>query len=208
MSMSEKIDELAAALVAAQTKLPKIHKGETANVGRYAYSYADLPDIKENCDPIINAEGLAVTQWPSVHEQGPSLTTMLLHTSGQWISNEMLLLITDRTSQGQGSGLTYAKRYAYCAVLGIAPDKDDDGAAASRPADRPSTAPDSERPFVEGDPLDALDPGPLFKRGNQAGIRQRLSAWCKEEGLPARPIEMDADQRARYLEKIIELEKA
>lgn len=198
--MSESIGELAAALVKAQAKLPKIHKGETANVGKFAYSYADLTDIKDKCDPVINAEGLVVTQWPSVHEQGPSLTTILLHESGQFISNEMLLLATDRTSQGQGSGITYAKRYSYCAALGIAPDKDDDGAAASQPSFE-SAAPSAG-------PVDSADVGELVKRKGRLGAVQReaLMAWAEEHLMPLHPKDMSGEERDVYLAKIVELE--
>jgi hypothetical protein len=135
---SEQINELVAALVAAQSKFPVIEKGETADIptkngGSYSYKYADIAAIAEKINPILSANGLAVSQAPSVHVSGqPSLTTTLLHVSGQWISSEMLLQIgTDAGAQAQGSAITYARRYAKSAVLDLVTDSDDDGAAAS-----------------------------------------------------------------------------
>ena len=58
------------------------------------------------------------------------LVTTLLHTSGQWMRSELLVTPKDETSQAMGSALTYARRYALCAMVGVA-QVDDDGNAAS-----------------------------------------------------------------------------
>jgi len=85
--------------------------------------------------------GLAVTQGISF-QQGFSdnanvlhdtLTTTLIHKSGQWIESEMQLHLPKQDPQGQGSAVTYARRYAYMAILGLVADDDDDGNSASRP---------------------------------------------------------------------------
>jgi hypothetical protein len=93
--------------------------------------------------------GLAVTQGISF-QQGFSdaaavlhdtLTTSLIHKSGQWIESEMPLHLPKQDPQGQGSAVTYARRYAYMAILGLVADDDDDGNAASRPKVQPKPEP-------------------------------------------------------------------
>jgi len=99
--------------------------------------------------------GLAVTQGISF-QQGFSdnanvlhdtLTTTLIHKSGQWIQSEMPLHLPKQDPQGQGSAVTYARRYAYMAILGLVADDDDDGNAASRPKvqSQPKPAPQQVR---------------------------------------------------------------
>ena len=63
-----------------------------------------------------------------------------MHTSGQWIEATVELFLSQETPQGQGSALTYARRYGFCGVLNIAADEDDDAglAEAQRPARRGS----------------------------------------------------------------------
>lgn len=100
--------------------------------------YADLSTVVQTVTPIIAEHGLSVTQLPDYDGDRDLLTTRLLHESGQWIEASMRLLPIKSDPQAQGSAITYARRYAYCAVLGIVADEDDDGQAASRPA--PTTA--------------------------------------------------------------------
>ena len=59
-----------------------------------------------------------------------SLTTVLTHSSGEWISQEMSLPVSKPDAQGSGSALTYMRRYALAAVVGVY-QADDDGNAAS-----------------------------------------------------------------------------
>ena len=133
MTQSDKIDELAKALIAAV--FPPIPKTKTAQIGSYSYKYADLADIRAVTAPVLKESGLAVTQMTGYDEGRPTLTTMVLHASGQWIADTMLLPVpTNGTAQALGSAITYSRRYAYSAALGLVTEDDDDGAAASQPA--------------------------------------------------------------------------
>lgn len=128
--MSEQVDQLAAAMVKAQGALPVIPKTKqakiaTKNGGEYRYSYADLEDVVTATRPILRDNGLCVKQYPTA----AGLITLVMHESGQYVGAEMVLAPQD-TPQGQGSALTYARRYAYCAALGIVADEDDDATAA------------------------------------------------------------------------------
>jgi ERF superfamily len=135
---SDDLAELAAAIIEVQAAMPKIPK--TSDNPFFKSKYADLADVKTLADPIITKHGLAVTQWPSNNDKGDTLVTMLLHRSGQFIKSEMQLHLTKSDAQGQGSALTYARRYAYMASLGLVADVDDDGNRSSQPQSNRSEA--------------------------------------------------------------------
>lgn len=130
--MSEQA-ELAAALVAFQASAPTINKGRTADMGQYSYKYADLTDIWDSIRPALKENGLAVTQSLTGGANGfMGIRTTVWHKSGQSISDTVELEVGRRTPQQVGSQVTYFKRYALSAVLGLVTEDDDDGAAASR----------------------------------------------------------------------------
>lgn len=142
---------LNAALAAVQRSLPHIDKGKTAEVptkagGKYTYTYADLADVSAAVLPLLGANGLAFTSWPTLSGNRFVLKYELLHESGQSKGGEYPLPI-DAGAQALGSAITYARRYCLCAVTGIAPDDDDDAAAAvgQRQAERAEQQADSDR---------------------------------------------------------------
>lgn len=129
MEKSESINELAAALVKFNQELPKIDLNSTVKVqtktgGSYSFNYADLPHIKSICNPVLVKHGLAVSQ---LIENGGHLTTMLVHTSGQYIMSTMSIGdVSNKNMQEYGSQITYCRRYSYCSILGIVAEDDDD----------------------------------------------------------------------------------
>jgi hypothetical protein len=136
---------LAAALALLQTKLPRITKSETANVvsqkGSYSYTYAGLADVSAQVLPLLGAVGLSFMARPTFDDNGRYvLVCTLMHTSGE--SREGTYpLPASGTPQALGSAMTYGRRYTLCAMTGVAPDEDDDGAAAeAAAATRPRTA--------------------------------------------------------------------
>lgn len=128
MNKSESIKAIAAALCNFQNEVGKIKKGETNPFFKSKYaSLADILDVIQK--PLSNNE-LAFVQFPEGEHQ---LTTMLLHTSGEWISATYSMTPAKNDPQGLGSVITYQRRYALGAVLGLNIDDDDDGNAASMP---------------------------------------------------------------------------
>lgn len=138
---SEKIGALAAALAKAQAGftfaaksaeapiLSKGKDGKTYQSGKR--TYADLQSVLDAVREGLTANGIAVIQAPMPSKKdGIMLRTTLAHESGEWIASE-LELPNDRMGgvQGMGSALTYARRYALAAMVGIAQD-DDDGETA------------------------------------------------------------------------------
>lgn len=126
MRKSEQINELSKALSAFQKVAPPITKDKTAKLGTYSYTYADLASIWDKIRGNLADNNLSVIQSPSSRTGEATLTTLLAHESGQWVEDEMPLKIVQDTPQGQGSAITYARRYALTAVLGLVADDDND----------------------------------------------------------------------------------
>ena len=130
MFMSAEIDQIAAALSEFQSELkqPELSKEvsvKTRTGGTYSFKYADLSSCVKAAVPAMKKAGLAVTQLVI----GGTLTTLLVHKSGQWFKSE-LRIGNSPDYQALGSAITYLKRYSYCAILGIVADTDDDANAA------------------------------------------------------------------------------
>jgi hypothetical protein len=91
--------------------------------------------VWDACRDLLSSNGLAVSQFPGLYselDKSMSLTTILTHNSGEWISQEMSVPVSKPDAQGAGSCLTYMRRYALAAVVGVV-QADDDGNAASSP---------------------------------------------------------------------------
>jgi ERF superfamily len=137
--VTDKPASLAEALVAFQAELPEIRKDRTADTGSYSYTYADLATVSTMVLPYLALQGLSWTTRPTLLTDGKLvLAYKLMHVSGESIEGEYPL--PQGTPQQVGSAITYARRYALCAVTGVAPEQeDDDGAKASQaPVQQPA----------------------------------------------------------------------
>lgn len=131
---------LAAALAAFQAEVPNVHKGKTADTGKYKYRYADLADVASAAYPVLAKHGLSFTARPEfVDGSGFVLVGVLRHESGE--SDEGVLPIQGRDAQAIGSSLTYNRRYLLGCMTGIVTDEDDDGQRAAKARD---SRPESE----------------------------------------------------------------
>ncbi len=127
---SETIKELADALVKAQAAILPAIKDKTNPAFRSRY--ADLTAVWDACRAALTSNGLSIVQMPIDAEAGRvALTTMLLHTSGEYISSTVSTALVKTDPQGVGSALTYLRRYSLSAMVGVVADEDDDGNAAS-----------------------------------------------------------------------------
>ncbi len=134
---SETIDALSAAFVKALGQMTDVVKTQTANAGQFAYNYATLADAMQMARPILAEHQLAVTQTAEANHDEVLIWTTIVHSSGQYITYAPTRLPAGKTAQNTGSAVTYARRYALMAVLGLA-SEDDDGANASPRNDRPA----------------------------------------------------------------------
>src|SRR5262245_29099652 len=143
VTMSDALNELATALAAAQGEFPIIDKSRTAQLREplhgpasapREYKYADLADALKGVLPVLSKHKLAVLQPTFVEAGHIFVRTRLVHSSGQWIECEYPVCAIHVDHQRMGSALTYAKRYALCALLGVAADEDNDGAITASPS--------------------------------------------------------------------------
>jgi hypothetical protein len=125
---SENISDLAGALAKAQGKITGALK-DSANPF-FKSKYADLASVWDACRAALSENGLAVIQLTESDDSGVFVITTLAHASGQWMRSRLRLTPKDSTPQGMGSAITYGRRYALAAMVGVA-QVDDDGNAAS-----------------------------------------------------------------------------
>ena len=124
MKKSESIKELATALNKFQAECSGAKKD--ADNPFFGSKYANLEAVINCAKSALDNNGLAVSQFPIMDQGYCGVETILMHSSGEWISNTLLLACKKQDPQAMGSAITYARRYAYQSVLGI-PSEDDDG---------------------------------------------------------------------------------
>ena len=111
----------------AQSAMGGAHKG--ANNPFFKSKYADLGAVIEAVKQPFADNGLSYVQFPIEEAGRIGIETILMHSSGEWLSNSFTVQLTKQDAQGAGSAITYCRRYGLQAVAGI-PSEDDDGNAA------------------------------------------------------------------------------
>lgn len=127
MNTSPTIEKIAPAFLKAQQEMGVVTKNATAKGDKFSYTYAKFEDVIEMCKEPLNKNGILLTQlvrWDSVE-------TVLMHAaSGEYFSTESKIVVARLNDpQANGSGITYIKRYALLAILGL-PTEDDDAQTA------------------------------------------------------------------------------
>lgn len=173
MEMSENIADLAGALAKAQAAVEGASKAKVNPA--FKSKYADLASVWEACRDALTTNGLSVVQAPgAMTDNRMTLTTVLLHSSGQWMRETLSIPLTKVDAQGYGSATTYARRYALAAFVGVSPEDDDGNAAsvAGRGAnDRHSSA-------------DLVSPEQLTRLQDEAdAVQADLLKFCKYMGV-------------------------
>jgi len=147
METSTSIVNIAKAIIEFQKEIKPIKKGETNPF--FKSKYADLPAILEAIKEPLSKAGLSFVQFPTGVNQ---LSTILMHTSGEFMKSTVQMNPVKNDPQGFGSCVTYFRRYALGSILGLSTEEDDDGNKASTPEVKKGKAvandiiPDSE-PF-------------------------------------------------------------
>lgn len=131
--MSAEIDKISSALSKAQGEIDNVIKDKSANQGKY--KYADLAACLSAIKEPFSKNGLAVSQLVSIQDNKQVLITLLMHDSGQWIKSifriESVVVKTkdgglvNNPLQELGAGLTYVRRYALSAIVGLAQEDND-----------------------------------------------------------------------------------
>jgi len=132
MLKSDLINELAAALAKAQGQIEGAKKSSSNPF--FKSKYADLAECWNTCREALTANGISVIQMPEeINENGRlNITTMLAHSSGQYISSTLTMTVTKLDPQAIGSAITYGRRYALAAMVGLAQEDDDGEKAMAR----------------------------------------------------------------------------
>ena len=125
----EPTNEIAAALAKAQAEMS--NPAFDSNNSHFKSKFASLAAVRNAVIPVLAKHGIACLQDLKSDGAGISCTTLLFHSSGQYlIFGPLTLPATKPDAQGMGSAATYARRYQLMAVAGVVGDADDDAEAA------------------------------------------------------------------------------
>ncbi len=154
MEKSQSIVNIAKALCQFQAKMGKVSKDATNPF--FNSKYATLSNILETIKTPLRESGLSFTQFPTGQN---GLTTVLMHAdSGEYMQTDYFMSPAKSDPQAQGSAISYMRRYALAAVLGLNIDEDDDANAATHGASSPQdTSVQVAKPAVSEKPWLNLD---------------------------------------------------
>lgn len=172
MQKSESIAELAKHLAMFQAEVT--NPANSADNPFFKSKYAPLNEILNLVRPILTRYGLSIIQAPSGDGENISISTVLLHESGEWIEFPPLVLKADKvTPQGAGSAITYGRRYALSAVLGISSEDDDDGNHASQPQQKKEKKQEPKKD-PNGDTISEAQQRRMFALAKDAELAKRV----------------------------------
>ena len=121
---SDSIAKLVSALVKVQSQI-RGYKEDSTNPF-FSSKYGDLSSVWSAIREPLTGNGLCVIQAMEGHDDGRQiLRTVLAHESGEWIDGHIAIKPSKDDPQQTGSAITYARRYALAAIVGIAPEDDD-----------------------------------------------------------------------------------
>jgi hypothetical protein len=138
LKSSEQIEALASALAKAQAELK--NPAFDSNNPHYKSKYASLASVRDTVTPILSKHGLSVSQFPVFEDGMAGCETILLHESGQFMSERLLIPVDKANAHGVGSCITYSRRFSLMAFAGVVGDEDDDGNAAVGDPKKPKAA--------------------------------------------------------------------
>jgi hypothetical protein len=181
---------IAKALLAVQQNLDPVHKGRKG----YGYTYADLPAVINSCIDTLNANGVLMLQCPiQTYKQAAAIKTRLIHAeSGEEVESVIEVPYTEQAkmsvAQTYGSAVTYARRYAIVAMLGIVTE-DDDGASAGQRKPKPSA------------PTETAVAGYMMALNTATTLEELKAVWVQvvQNGHSTPELELAKDARKREL---------
>jgi len=143
VNTSPELSNIATALNAFQSEVEDAHKASDG----HNYRYADLPTILQLIRPLMGKHGLALVQFPVGDALNVGIVSRLIHVSGEWMEETMYMGITESrgmsSAQAAGAVITYCRRYAAAAILGISQVDND------AHVEEPEIEPASEEQFAE-----------------------------------------------------------
>jgi len=189
ITMSEEIGHLSAALVSAQAEVDNAVKNATNP--HFRSSYANLEAVLFTVKPILAKHDLSVVQFPGYEDGVCTLSTLVLHKSGEWLQSEAGAPLEKPTAWSVGSCVTYLRRYSLASITQIA-QEDDDGSAASEPS--------NPKPTKQTKPTKKVAPKKPTAAESKKLLAERLSVLeaileaCEEHGgVDAKTLKLGSD---------------
>lgn len=197
MQRSDELNEIAKALCLAQAEIEGANRNSVNP--HLKNKYADLGSVWDAAKPALTKNGLSVAQFCEPSEPGTlALVTMLLHSSGQFLSGTSVIPLSKADAQGYGSALTYARRYGLAAMVGVCPEDDDAHAATA--GSRQTTPPQrqQEQPRQVRQPSAAVPSAPAVPMNREQG--DKIVQKCRLLGLDIPNFEdwTEAQAKAEY----------
>ncbi len=147
MKTSENIIEISKAMNLAQREMRPAIKDSTNP--HFRSKYSDLASVMEAIREPIGNNGLSIWQDATLEEMGVSVTTRIVHVSGQWVEfGPLTIPIGKRDAHAVGSACSYGKRYALCAALGVVSDDDDGNEAVASCEKKKNNAPKTSNDHI------------------------------------------------------------
>lgn len=135
MNKSETIAKLAESLSKAQREMQPASKD--AENPYFRSHYSTLSEVWDACREPLSKHGLSVTQLTEVEDGKLIIETILLHSSGEWLSGRLAMAIVKNDPQSIGSLISYGRRYALAACVGVTSADDDAEGAMDRKKETP-----------------------------------------------------------------------
>lgn len=183
MNQSEKIDLLVQALNKAQAAMSAVKKDSENPF--FKSHYAKLENYIEAFQKYYTPQGLSFTQVGDVVEGKTCLSTVLCHSSGQFIRSYYPISPDKAGPQSVGANWTYARRYDLAAITGL-PDTDDDGEAAMNRNPPNNTVPSNAKPrsMASTGHISEAQAGRLWAIANKAHwTKDHIKEYVKTLGL-------------------------
>jgi hypothetical protein len=194
---SESCAAIFQALAKAQEKFA--HAEKAGDNTHFRSKYVTLESVLEASREGRAENGLAIVQMPGNAGGNIAVTTIIGHSSGEWIESTLYVAPAKFDAQSAGSVITYLRRYALLSILGIAPEDDDGEAAVARPSEKPSGARTASKAY----PVVAKA-GPEVSFAREA--YKRLRGLIDDDAYPARRLyDPDNDEWGEWASEDIDL---
>jgi len=182
MRRSESIAALAGALSKARADFKAVIKA--AENPYFKSNYADLSTLIDATKDGLSKNGLCLIQSPGkiTETNRVSITSLLIHSSGEWLEDDLEMPVTKADAQGLGSAITYGRRYAYQSILNIAGEDDDDGNAAVGRTQKDRKGSSTDMSTTDGENINPTQARAFWaatKQGNKS--KADVQKWFGEE---------------------------
>tara|TARA_R110001606_G_scaffold373410_1_gene530767 strand:- start:14 stop:607 length:594 start_codon:yes stop_codon:yes gene_type:complete len=194
--------ELATALSKAQSEFTTVP--QSGFNPHFKNKFSTFQDHVDAARPILARHGLAISQMPNMMSDGDRfvLTTILMHESGETIVSNQPIFAMKQDAQSMGSAITYAKRYAYGAILGMASgDFEDDGNAATAPSKAAPVAAKTKAPAAKADDWGATNQSIADRVKAAQHVGELMSLYDEVKG------QINEDDKALFSQRKTELGK-